>query len=88
MSTDQNDYQNGLLKKIVTIDGELKEFLINYAGNKLKPEEDEVTVGIIIEAIASEFPELLLAVAEENYLRGYTKGLDDMEQLNPEKDNV
>lgn len=88
MSTDQNDYQNGLLKKIVTIDGELKEFLINYAGNKLQPEEDEVTVGVIIEAIGAEFPELLLAVAEENYLRGYTRGLDDMEQLNPEKDNV
>ena len=88
MSTDQNDYQNGLLKKIVTIDGELKEFLINYAGNKLKPEDDEVTVGIIIEAIASEFPELLLAIAEENYLRGYTKGLNDVVQLSPEKDNV
>ena len=88
MSTDQNDYQNGLLKKIVTIDGELKEFLINYAGNKLKPEDDEVTVEIIIEAIASEFPELLLAIAEENYLRGYTKGLNDVVQLSPEKDNV
>jgi len=87
MSTDQSDYENGLLKKVITIDGELKEFLINYAGNKLQPENDEVTVGIILEAIASEFPELLLAVAEENYLRGYAKGLDDI-SLAPENNNV
>jgi len=82
MSTDQSDYENGLLKKVITIDGELKEFLINYAGNKLQPENDEVTVGIILEAIASEFPELLLAVAEENYLRGYNQGLDDVDSIN------
>ena len=87
MSTDQSDYENGLLKKVITIDGELKEFLINYAGNKLQPENDEVTVEIILEAIASEFPELLLAVAEENYLRGYAKGLDDI-SLTPENNNV
>jgi hypothetical protein len=88
MSTDQNDYENGLLKKVVTVDGELKEFLVNYAGNKLKPEDDKVTVEIIIETIASEFPELLLAIAEENYLRGYTKGLDDMTPPLPENNNV
>jgi len=82
MSTDQNDYENGLLRKIITTDGELKEFLVNYAGNKLKPEDDKVTVEIIIETIASEFPELLLAIAEENYLRGYSQGLDDMNSIN------
>ena len=82
MSTDQNDYENGLLRKIITADGELKEFLVNYAGNKLKPEDDKVTVEIIIETIASEFPELLLAIAEENYLRGYSQGLDDVNSIN------
>jgi hypothetical protein len=81
MSTDQNDYENGLLRKIITTDGELKEFLVNYAGNKLKPEDDKVTVEIIIETIASEFPELLLAIAEENYLRGYSQGLDDVSSI-------
>ena len=88
MSTDQDDYKNGLLRKIVTTDGELKEFLVNYAGNKLKPEDDKVTVEIIIETIASEFPELLLAIAEENYIRGYAKGLDDMTPPIPENNNV
>lgn len=82
MSTDQDDYENSLLRKIITTDGELKEFLVNYAGNKLKPEDDKVTVEIIIETIASEFPELLLAIAEENYLRGYSQGLDDVSSIN------
>jgi len=88
MSTDQNDYENGLLKKVVTTDGKLKDFLVNYAGNKIQPKGDEVTVEIIIEAIASEFPELLFSIAEENYLRGYNRGLDDMAQSISEKDNV
>jgi|6_EtaG_2_1085325.scaffolds.fasta_scaffold26711_2 hypothetical protein len=87
MSIDQNDYQNGLLKKVVATDGELKEFLVNYTGNKILPEDDNITVEMIIETIASEFPELLLAIAEENYLRGYAKGLDDIAPT-PENNNV
>jgi hypothetical protein len=36
---------------------------------------------MIVDVMANEFPEFLLAIAEENYLRGwssgYSKGLED-----------
>ena len=41
-------------------DGELKELIIEYVGNKLKPDNDEVTMEMAIGVIAEEFPELLL----------------------------
>lgn len=58
---------------------ELKEILVNYVGQKYSPEDDKVTVEMIVETIASEFPEFLLAVAEENWIRGYQQGLNDVE---------
>jgi len=58
---------------------ELKEMLINYVGEKHSPNDDKVTVEMIVETIASEFPEFLLAVAEENWLRGYQQGLNDVD---------
>ena len=55
----------------------MKEWLVDYVGEKIKPENDEVTVEMIIEAMAIEFPEFLLPLAEENFIRGYKQGLDD-----------
>ena len=34
---------------------------------------------MVVETMASEFPEFILAVAEENWIRGYQQGLDDVE---------
>ena len=59
------------------MDGELKEYLVNYVGNQLEPENDEVTVHMIIQVLAAEFPELVVSIIEENYLKGYQQGLDD-----------
>jgi len=59
-------------------DTELKEWLVNYVGNKLDPENEEVTVEMIVEAVAKEFPEFLLLVAEENFIRGYDQALSDI----------
>ena len=73
------DYKHGLLKNIVTTEGELREYLVNYVGEKLNPENGEVTVGMIVQILASEFPEVLIAVIEENYLLGYEQGLNDKE---------
>ena len=39
-----------------------------------------------VEVFAAEFPEFLLAVAEENFLRGYEQALADVETM--EKQNV
>jgi len=67
----------GNLKKIIVTDGELKELLINYVGEKLQPENQEVTMEMVIDVLVSEFPELFITVAEENYIRGYESGLND-----------
>ena len=34
---------------------------------------------MILDVLAEEFPDFLLAVAEENWIRGYQQGLDDVE---------
>tara|TARA_R110002020_G_scaffold463186_1_gene683122 strand:- start:1315 stop:1605 length:291 start_codon:yes stop_codon:yes gene_type:complete len=57
----------------------LKGLLVNYIGEKEKPENDEVTVEMIINTIAEEFPEFLMVVAEENWIRGYHQALTDVE---------
>lgn len=73
----KEEIKNGILNQIVVSDGELKEMIISYAGNKIQPENDEVTVEMVIEILAGEFPEIVLALAEENYIRGYTQGIED-----------
>ena len=70
-------YYNNILQKVVSIDGELKTLIVNYVGEKLNPKNEEVTLEMVISSIAEEFPEVLLAVAEENFLRGYEVGLND-----------
>ena len=65
-------------RTIVMLDGKLKELFVNYFGNKLNPENDEVTMGMVIDVLAEEFPEVLYTVAEENFLRGYETALEDM----------
>ena len=39
---------------------------------------EEITVDMAVEVFAAEFPEFLLAVAEENFLRGYEQALVDV----------
>lgn len=58
----------------------VKQFLVNYTGEVCKPENEKVTVGMIVETVAKEFPEFLMAVAEENWVRGYHQALHDVEQ--------
>ena len=60
----------------------MKEWLVDYVGEKFKPENDEVTVEMIIEAMAAEFPEFLLPVAEENFIRGYSQAIADVDSTN------
>lgn len=55
----------------------LKEVVVNYIGERLAGPE-EVTVDMAVEVFAAEFPEFLLAVAEENFLRGYEQALVDV----------
>tara|TARA_A100001015_G_scaffold321685_1_gene454094 strand:- start:8482 stop:8751 length:270 start_codon:yes stop_codon:yes gene_type:complete len=71
-----------LLKQVVPTESELKEIIVNYVGNKINPETEEITVENIIDVFAEQFPEFLLAVAEENWINGYTQALKDTEYVN------
>ena len=63
----------------VVTDNPMKEWLVDYVGQKMKPENGEVTVELIVEAMANEFPDFLLTVAKENWLRGYQQALYDVD---------
>ena len=82
--TEEEIHTNPLLATTPENDSELKQFLINYTGAKFTPEDDRVTVHMIAEAVASEFPEFLFVIAEENFLRGYQLGLNDATTLETE----
>tara|TARA_R100000008_G_scaffold51966_1_gene31355 strand:- start:1273 stop:1503 length:231 start_codon:yes stop_codon:yes gene_type:complete len=73
METENPDLQNP-----VDSSTGLKQLVVNYIGDRLAAEEN-ITVDMAIEVFAAEFPEFLLAVAEENFLRGYEQALVDIE---------
>ena len=66
-------------ENVVDKETKLKEWLVNYVGQKHSPENDKVTVEMVVETVAKEFPEFLLSVAEENWVRGYKQALGDVE---------
>lgn len=77
---DDFDIKNEDLKKEVEVNNPLKEFIINYVGTKLSPEDEMVSLEMVVQVLADEFPEFMLAVAEENWIRGYYQALHDVEQ--------
>tara|TARA_R110002020_G_scaffold195820_1_gene396774 strand:- start:342 stop:608 length:267 start_codon:yes stop_codon:yes gene_type:complete len=72
--------ENPDLLKTVEKSNELKEWLVDYVGNKCSPDNDEVNVEMIIKVMAEEFPEFLLVLAEENFIRGYQQAMADIDQ--------
>jgi len=74
-----DEWDNPELREVVTEENELKTWLIEYVGNKHSPEDGNVTVEMIIETLAEDFPEFTLTVASENFLRGYHQALCDIE---------
>ncbi len=77
----EENYENSILQKVVSVDGELKSLIVEYVGERLNPENNEVNLEMVISTIAEEFPEVLLAIAEENFLKGYELGLNDTAAL-------
>jgi hypothetical protein len=71
--------ENETLQQTVQAENPMKEWLVNYVGTKSKPEDGGVTVNMIVNAMADEFPEFLLAIAEENFIRGYEQALYDVD---------
>ena len=79
MITEQELHTNKVLAMPVNPNSELKTYLVEYVGTKL--DNEEVTVNMVAEVLAADFPEFTFAFAEENFLRGYQLGLDDAERL-------
>jgi len=77
--TEEQVHTNPMLAVAVQPNSQLKDYLVEYVGKKL--DNEEVTVNMIAEVLASDFPEFAFAYAEENFLRGYQLGLDDAEKL-------
>ncbi len=70
---------NEVLDEVVEPENELKTMLVNYVGERQSPDNEEVTVEMIVDQLANEFPEFVLAVAEENFVRGYRQAITDVE---------
>ena len=76
--------ENETLKEVVSPDTEIKTWLVEYVGEKVQPENNEVTVEMVVETVAEEFPDFLAAIAEENWVRGYQQAMNDI--VETEKD--
>ena len=76
---------NKLASVVVAKENNLKQMLVEYVGNKFATEQDdgdfEVTVQMIVDTLAHEFPEFVMIMAEENWIRGYQQGIDDATKL-------
>ena len=76
---------NKLAGVVVAKENDLKQILVEYVGNKFATEQDdgdfEVTVQMIVDTLAHEFPEFVMIMAEENWIRGYQQGIDDATKL-------
>ena len=71
--------RNPELTEPLNADSQLKELIVEYVGSThTLSEGGEVNVAMIVETMSREFPEFLLAVAEENWIRGYHQALTDV----------
>ena len=77
--------KNPIKDQIVRTDTPLKEMFVQYVGEKLQPENGEVTVDMIVSVLADEFPEFILVMAEENFIQGYKQALADVDSWNKAK---
>ncbi len=81
------EYKDTVKTGVVTSDTGLKDLVVSHIGERLAGPED-ITVDMAVEVFAAEFPEFLLAVAEENFLRGYEQALTDVESVENNNKNV
>ena len=76
---DENNFENPSLEEPVTKDSKLKELITDFVGEHYNPENGDVTAEMVVEVFAKEFPEFLMVVAEENWIRGYHQALEDID---------
>lgn len=68
------------LNNEVKKDNDLKEYIVNYVGKREEPDDDKVTVSMVVNALVEDFPELVLCISEENWVRGYQQALTDVDE--------
>ena len=88
IKTTEEAMLNPELTEVVQVDNALKDFIVEYTGEELNPENNEVTVEMVIEVLASHFPEVVFALAEENFIRGYQQAMTDLEVSEEEEQNT
>tara|TARA_Y100000592_G_scaffold16485_1_gene24531 strand:+ start:19158 stop:19433 length:276 start_codon:yes stop_codon:yes gene_type:complete len=73
--------EKSTLKDVIKMnnESELKDHIVQYVGGVKNPENEEVNLEMIVEVLSQEFPELILCVSEENWVRGYHQALVDVE---------
>ena len=76
---DEEVSKNPLLEEHIAKDSKLKELVIEFVGEYCNPEDGDVTAEMVVEVFAKEFPEFLMVVAEENWVRGYHQALEDVD---------
>ena len=69
--------KNPTLEQLIGKESEIKTMLVDYVGQSM--DSEQVTVQMIIEVLSEQFPEFVLAVAEENWVRGYHQALEDVD---------
>ena len=83
--TEKEAIHNPTLEDAIEPDSDLKNMIVEYVGINSEEfihhggENNEVTVQMIVELFAKEFPEFLMVVAEENWIRGYHQALEDVD---------
>ena len=78
--TEQGLEKNPALKEPVEKDTPLKDMIVSYVGEKKKPANDEVTLEMVLEVMAEDFPDFVMPIAEENWIRGYQQALVDVDE--------
>jgi hypothetical protein len=81
--TEEQAIINPTLEEVVGSNSKLKDLVVDYVGNSVaglyKGDELAVTVQDVVEVFSREFPEFLMVVAEENWIRGYHQALEDVD---------
>ena len=71
--------ENPDLQKVVDLDNDLKKYIVEYVGNVASPDDGLITAEMVISVLARDIPEVILPLAEENFIRGYKQALTDVE---------
>ena len=69
----------------------IKEIILEYISSNNSNNSNnsntipiDITIEMVIDTLSKEFPELLLPIAEENYIRGYHEAMDNLNQVEEE----